>query len=404
LINDGDPLLFRWHKVKALKIDDVKFALDSAIDDFLWRPYVRYADNNCGMFYPNDEILVPFKKDFDKQMLSFVICLRVSELVGFESIEQYLPHRVAMQFGMDQDVPSYVPRFNESKFLAWKNYCRPIPNQNLYFPSRFFEADVTTRYAKWWQQPVSCHGDFVKNIVKRKRSASSRKYRPLVGKPNRSGTDVDVPPGFPPHLVDILSCDNFCYGYPAENSSHDCVDADENIDSPSISVEDSEPVLKSKHLTNQFSSASSADFEFSTRSLEDDFEDVIGSKEATMSSDKVCLSETQGESKSYKRFSIRKKISSSNNENVVQQDIQFHSDMAAQSEAKETVEEKGSKEIDHEVVDLLKEQYLKNQEELGRLARQQEEMLRIMDLREKRDEELRQLLTSFLRNQQPPSS
>jgi ATP-dependent Zn protease len=78
--------------------------------------------------------------------------------------------------------------------------------------------------------------------------------------------------------------------------------------------------------------------------------------------------------------------------------------MAAQSEAKETVEEKGSKEIDHEVVDLLKEQYLKNQEELGRLARQQEEMLRIMDLREKRDEELRQLLTSFLRNQQPPSS
>jgi hypothetical protein len=182
------------------------------------------------------------------------------------------------------------------------------------------------------------------------------------------------------------------------------VNADENIDSPSISVEDSEPVLKSKHLTNQFSSASLTDFELSTRSLEEDFEDVIASKEGTMSSDRVCLSETQGESKSYKRFSIRKKISSSNKENVVQQDIQFHSDMAAQSEAKETVEEKGSKEIDHEVVVLLKEQYLKNQEELRRLARQQEEMLRIMDLREKRDEELRQLLTSFLRNQQPPSS
>jgi hypothetical protein len=52
----------------------------------------------------------------------------------------------------------------------------------------------------------------------------------------------------------------------------------------------------------------------------------------------------------------------------------------------------------------LKEQYLKNQEELGRLARQQEEMLRLLALREKKDEELRQLLTSVLKNQQPPSS
>jgi hypothetical protein len=47
---------------------------------------------------------------------------------------------------------------------------------------------------------------------------------------------------------------------------------------------------------------------------------------------------------------------------------------------------------------------LKNQEELARLAKQQEEMLRLMDLREKRDEELRQLLISVLRNQQAPSS
>ncbi|PNX64824.1 serine/threonine-protein phosphatase [Trifolium pratense] len=109
LINHGDPLLLRWHKVKALKIDNVKLALDSATDEFVWRPYVRYSDNR-GMFYPNDEIWIPFKKDLvDDQMLSFVISLRVSELVGFDSIEQYLPHRVTMQFGIDQDVPSYVP-------------------------------------------------------------------------------------------------------------------------------------------------------------------------------------------------------------------------------------------------------------------------------------------------------
>jgi hypothetical protein len=132
--------------------------------------------------------------------------------------------------------------------------------------------------------------------------------------------------------------------------------------------------------------------------LEEVFEGANGSKEARMSSDRICLSETQGKSKS---FSLRKKASSFNKVTAVQDDLQFNSDMAAQAKGKETVEEK---ESDHEVVVLLKEQYLKNQEELARLAKQQEEMLRLMDLREKRDEELRQLLISVLRNQQAPSS
>ncbi|MCI65004.1 hypothetical protein A2U01_0086262, partial [Trifolium medium] len=73
-------------------------------------------------------------------------------------------------------------------------------------------------------------------------------------------------------------------------------------------------------------------------------------------------------------------------------------------EAKETVEEKEREENDHEVVVLLKDQYLKNQEELARLTKQQEEILRLMNLRLKRDEELRQLLTNVLRSQQPPPS
>ena len=75
LINHVDPLLFRWHKVQALEIDSVKLALDSTINDFLWRPYVRYADK-CEMFYPNDAFSVPFKKDLDKQMLSFFYMLK----------------------------------------------------------------------------------------------------------------------------------------------------------------------------------------------------------------------------------------------------------------------------------------------------------------------------------------
>jgi hypothetical protein len=175
LINKGDHVLLRWHMVRPLKNKNVRLELDSAINDFIWRPYVQYADK-CRLFYPNAETSVPFKKDLlDEQMLSFVICLRVSELVGFESIEQYLPHRVAMQFGFDQDVPGYVSRFNDTKAIAWKNYSRPFSDsdKSLYFPSRFFKADVTTRYANWWKKSVSRPQGFVKNVVPQKRSATS---------------------------------------------------------------------------------------------------------------------------------------------------------------------------------------------------------------------------------------
>jgi len=64
----------------------------------------------------------------------------------------------------------------------------------------------------------------------------------------------------------------------------------------------------------------------------------------------------------------------------VQQDLQFHSDMADHAEAKETVDEKENEESEDEVMVLLKELYLKNQEELTRLARQQDKMLGLMAL------------------------
>jgi len=302
LIKHGEPFLFRWHKVKALKIDNVNLALDSAMDDFLWRPYVRYSDKYV-MFYPNDEILVPFKKDLDTQVLSFVVCLRVSKLVGFESVEQYLPHRVAMQFGIDQDVPGYVARFNETKYIAWKNYCRPISDKNLYFPPRLFEADVTTRYARWWKQLVLHHGDFEKKIVGRKRS--SRKNRPCVENFNRSGIEVcDDGSKAKTRKVDELYVD-----VPYENSVHDCFRADQNIDVdgssslspkhntlvPSISVEDCQHVLEEYYCGGIIHKG---------KHLEKNLKDADGRN-------KVCLSDTQVESCSY---AIRNEVSLSNYE------------------------------------------------------------------------------------------
>ncbi|XP_045822349.1 uncharacterized protein LOC123915251 [Trifolium pratense] len=298
-IKNGDHVLFKWHNVKPLKIENVRFELDSAMDDFLWRPYVRYADK-CRVFYPDDEIVVPFKKELmDEQMLSFVICLRVSELVGFESIEQYLPHRVAMQFGLDQDLPGYVSRFNATKDIAWKSYSRPFSDsdKSLYFPSRSFEADVTTRYANWWEKSVLRPQGFVKNVVPQKRSATtSSKCRPhskiphpipklvgctvTIGKSCGYGSKTskgynntvsdDVPSNFLPKLSKTRLSENYV---------QDCLKAGENIDAgassslppkqntltPSIYVENCKHVL----------------------------EDGNESKEVWLSSDIICESGTQ---------------------------------------------------------------------------------------------------------------
>ncbi|XP_057420550.1 uncharacterized protein LOC130714643 [Lotus japonicus] len=184
LTNDGGPVLFRWNKVKAMKIDNVRLVLDSAMDkdDFLWRPYVRYAS----IFE-------------DKELALFVTCVRVSELVGIDSsVMQYFPHRVAMQFGMDQGVPGCVPVFNGTKAIAWENYCRPISDENLYFPSKVFKAGVTARYARWWRKQSALHlhhEDFAKNIVRKKRSPRSLKLGSHVAaKASTSCNDADVPP------------------------------------------------------------------------------------------------------------------------------------------------------------------------------------------------------------------
>jgi hypothetical protein len=97
-----------------------------------------------------------------------------------------------MQFGMDQDIPSYVSRLNGTIAIAWKNYCRPLSNTCLYFPSRIFEAGVAARYVNWWNKSVLCPQGFVNNVVPQKRCASSSKCR----------SHAQIPPEFTlPKLV-----------------------------------------------------------------------------------------------------------------------------------------------------------------------------------------------------------
>ncbi|XP_061367052.1 uncharacterized protein LOC133310168 [Gastrolobium bilobum] len=138
-IEQGQPRMARWHLIKMLKDNNLKLTLDSAgvRNGFLWRPYKNSSMDNE----------------------SFGRCLRVCELEGMGCIEQYLPHRVAMQFGMDQDIPAMVARYKKDPWKLSKkqkdpliNYSQPIMDTNLCTALCASQPYVTSRYYDWWKQ------------------------------------------------------------------------------------------------------------------------------------------------------------------------------------------------------------------------------------------------------------
>ncbi|XP_022735556.1 uncharacterized protein LOC111288863 [Durio zibethinus] len=175
-ISHGEPRLARWHRLKV-NVDDMKLAIDSAGKSFQWRPYAIAVNGwSLPKFYGDKEQYILIDSRLNEEIQSFARCLRVSELVGVESIEQYLPHRVAMQFGMDQDIPGCVARCNGNPEIAWRNYSRPIQDAVLYIPGRFFESDVTTQYSDWWKQSMLAHCDAIRPFVRRPRSSRNLQH------------------------------------------------------------------------------------------------------------------------------------------------------------------------------------------------------------------------------------
>ncbi|KAL3508503.1 hypothetical protein ACH5RR_027904 [Cinchona calisaya] len=150
----GEPRIARWQKLKKLNVENVREALDSAGEDFQWRPYTMKVKNlNFVKFYKENQEFVLVDSCMDFEVESWIRCLRISDLVGIGCIEQYLPHRVAMQFGLDQDVPGFVKITNDpTPESAWSNYNRPLRDARLYIPARLFESDVTKRYSEWWDK------------------------------------------------------------------------------------------------------------------------------------------------------------------------------------------------------------------------------------------------------------
>ncbi|GAA0179904.1 hypothetical protein LIER_30034 [Lithospermum erythrorhizon] len=153
-IKYGEPRLARWDTLGKFEVENVSELMDRSGESFQWRPYAIPSGNwEFNKWYKANEmyVLVDFEMEMD-DVEEFVRFVRVSELVGLDCIEHYAPHRVARQFGLDQDVPGCVDRHNETAQMAWSYYNRPITSAFVYIPPKIFEAGVSTRYYKWWYQ------------------------------------------------------------------------------------------------------------------------------------------------------------------------------------------------------------------------------------------------------------
>ncbi|KAH7835058.1 hypothetical protein Vadar_022473 [Vaccinium darrowii] len=190
----GEPRLARWHMVNKLNLKNIEFDVATSGKCFLWRPYIMAGTNPLiRNLYGETENWVLVGPRLVEVVESFARCLRVSELVGLDCMEQYSPHRVSMQFGMDQDVPRKVVfRSNRNPEIAWENYTRPILDAKLYIPSRCSQSCVTTQYFEWWKK---LGGSRI--VVKEENDNFPPEFPP-----KRVGTMANmfpsIPPGFSP--------------------------------------------------------------------------------------------------------------------------------------------------------------------------------------------------------------
>ncbi|XP_066355561.1 uncharacterized protein [Miscanthus floridulus] len=140
----GDPLAARWHDLsRKLNPAQIRQALNTGYN-FVWQPYVS-SMGHTGWVHSSDLA-------GNDELTSLAHFLRPCELVGMDCIEQYLPHRVARQFGLDQDVPGDVHRANQDWAIAWQTY--QLEGKNVAFFIPHSEPGITARYAQWWRQQL----------------------------------------------------------------------------------------------------------------------------------------------------------------------------------------------------------------------------------------------------------
>nr|VDD03750.1 unnamed protein product [Brassica rapa] len=127
VIPNGEPRIARWSGLRQGAESVRPFLLD----DFDWRPYTQPLRNwNPPRFY-NEKA----KRVSDE----FACCVRSSTLDGFGFTEGYYPNRVALQFGLAQDLTGLAT----------------LDGSKQHIPSRLTTASVSAaKYRDWWMRSV----------------------------------------------------------------------------------------------------------------------------------------------------------------------------------------------------------------------------------------------------------
>ncbi|KAK3027964.1 LOW QUALITY PROTEIN: hypothetical protein RJ639_039431, partial [Escallonia herrerae] len=183
----GEPRSARWHRLKKVNGVDMSKAIDFAGESFDWRPNTKLVNNwVISKFYRETEEWVWVDPNMDKEAISFARCCRDSELVGINCQEHYLPHRVAMQFGFDQDLPGGLLKFLGKTIVG-------LSGMWNYMPPRLHESDVTVRYLDWWKEKMLPVEDKMNGVPKLNCSENhSRMTRTSLG--SIQGYQNIVPP------------------------------------------------------------------------------------------------------------------------------------------------------------------------------------------------------------------
>ncbi|OMP04445.1 hypothetical protein COLO4_09640 [Corchorus olitorius] len=163
-LNPGEPRVARFHRLNAkISLQLVESVLRLA-DNFRWRPYIAYLENwgHPSYYKDNSSGWSTFNcNESDEDLKSFARCLITSVLVGIDCKEEYLPHRVAMQFGFDQDLPAAFPVSS----ISWENALFAVPPMS-------FEPCVSLRYSNWWKKCDLARKEALRGINRNQNSSS----------------------------------------------------------------------------------------------------------------------------------------------------------------------------------------------------------------------------------------
>ncbi|XP_057464465.1 protein MAINTENANCE OF MERISTEMS-like [Actinidia eriantha] len=161
-LEPGQPRAARWHRLSSkTNLPLVRIALVLA-DNFMWRPYAADLENwrHLSHYKMTEQFVTDCSGLGDDDGLrSFVWALQPCELVGVNCREKYLPHRVARQFGMDQDLPG------DCSGLINTGLKRSL---SFFVPSREFKPGVSVRYLKWWEDVMFARKGTIKDVLERK--------------------------------------------------------------------------------------------------------------------------------------------------------------------------------------------------------------------------------------------